>query len=68
MSRPALIVTVRRVYGMPVIYPACDQSRTFARLAGTKTLTAAALRTISGLGYEIKQEHEPAAKIEDLIK
>ena len=66
MSAAAVIVTVRRVYGMPVIYPACEQSRSFAKLAGTKTLTPAALRTIAALGYEIKEQ--PADTVKDLIK
>jgi hypothetical protein len=66
MSAAAVVVTVRRVYGMPVIYPACEQSRSFAKLAGTKTLTPAALRQIAALGYEIKEQ--PADTVKDLIK
>jgi hypothetical protein len=66
MNRSAVTVSVRRVYGMPVIYPACEQSRNFAKLAGTKTLTPAALRQIAALGYEIKEQ--PADTVKDLIK
>ena len=53
-----ITVTVRRVYGNPVIYPACDQARQFARIAGTKTLTLDTLRQIRALGYTITERHE----------
>ena len=53
-----ITVTVRRVYGNPVIYPACDQARQFARIAGTKTLTLDTLRQIRALGYTIAERHE----------
>ena len=51
-------VTVRRVYGNRVIYPACDTARDFARTAGTKTLTPATLRKIQALGYTVTETHE----------
>jgi len=53
-----ITVTVRRVYGNPVIYPACEQARQFARIAGTKTLTLDTLRQIRALGYTITERHE----------
>lgn len=53
-----ITVTVRRVYGNPVIYPACEQARQFARIAGTKTLTLDTLRQIRELGYTITERHE----------
>jgi len=53
-----ITVTVRRVYGNPVIYPACEQARNFARIAGTKTLTLDTLRNIRALGYTITERHE----------
>lgn len=53
-----ITVTVRRVYGNPVIYPACEQARQFARIAGTKTLTLDTLRQIRALGYTIAERHE----------
>ena len=51
-------ITIRadKVYGINTFYPACDRSKIFARLAGTKTLTAHALRDITALGYEIEIE------------
>jgi hypothetical protein len=58
--KPQIMVIVRKVYGNPVIYPACDQSRTFAQLAGTKTLTLQALQKIKALGYEITERLDPS--------
>lgn len=59
-------VTVRRVYGMPVIYPADANARSFAAIAGTKTITPAALRHIRNLGFEITEQTTPAATLEDI--
>ena len=50
----AIQVTVKDVYGTRNIYPACDTAKLFAKLAGTKTITAAALETIKQLGYEVE--------------
>lgn len=61
-----VFVTVRRVYGNKVIYPACDTARDFARIAGTKTLTPATLRQIQAMGYSISEKHE--SQLEELIK
>jgi hypothetical protein len=58
--KPQIMVIVRKVYGNAVIYPACDQSRTFAQLAGTKTLTLQALQKIKALGYEISEKLDPS--------
>ena len=51
-------VTVRRVYGMPVIYPADANARSFADIAGTKTLTRQTVRHIKNLGFEIVEMFE----------
>lgn len=48
-----ITVTVRDVYGIKTIYPACDTAKLLARLAGTKTLTRSALETIKALGYTV---------------
>ena len=48
-----ITVTVRDIYGIPTIYPACDTAKLLARLAGTKTLTRQALETIKALGYAV---------------
>ena len=50
----------RNVYGNKVIYPHCATARNFARIAGTKTLTLAALQHIKNLGFEIVEHHESA--------
>ena len=47
-------ITVKNVYGNKTIYPVCEQAKLFAKLAGTKTLTHAALCTIEALGYNIE--------------
>lgn len=48
-------ITVREVYGQATVYPACDQAKIFADLAGTKTLTHRALCQIEALGYQIEE-------------
>ena len=50
-------VTIKQQYGNTVIYPACDDAKLFASIAGTKTLTEAALQNIRGLGYKVYQKH-----------
>lgn len=49
-----LTIEVRHVYGVPTIYPACPTASLLARLAGTKTITADALRIIRELGYSVQ--------------
>jgi hypothetical protein len=49
-----ILVDVRDVYGRKTIYPACATAELLAQLAGTRTLTPAALRTIKALGYSIE--------------
>ena len=48
-----ITVTVRDIYGIPTIYPACETAKLLARLANTKTLTRQALETIKSLGYTV---------------
>jgi len=50
-------VTIKNNYGREAIYPACSDSESFARIAGTRTLTREVLTIIKGLGYtvEVKQ-------------
>ena len=50
-------VEIKAVYGNESIYPACETSKLFASIAGTKTLTRNAIRDIKALGYgvEVKQ-------------
>jgi len=55
LCKEAMTITVRidNNYGVRVVYPHCEQSKLFAQLAGTRTLTNHALQTIAALGYEI---------------
>ena len=46
-------IEIKNHYGNTMYYPACDKSRLLARLAGTKTLTREAIRTIQELGYHV---------------
>lgn len=58
MTNPQLglapfVVTVRSVYGNDSIYPASDVARSFAAIAGTRTLSRAVIGRVKALGYEI---------------
>ena len=47
------MIEVRSVYGQIKLYPANDIARTFAKIAGTTTLSRRAIQHIQNLGYEI---------------
>ena len=49
-----ILVEIKNVYGAEKIYPLCANGETFAKLAGTKTLTRDALQLIKSLGYSIE--------------
>ena len=49
-----LLIEVRSVYGNEMIYPANDAARTFAKIAGTKTLKRDTLKAAQSLGFTIK--------------
>jgi len=49
----SILIEVKSQYGNNVIYPACNNAETFAKLAGTKTLTQHTLELIEQLGYKI---------------
>ena len=51
-----ITIRIEKNYGIQTAYPACDNSRLLAKLAGTKTLTWHGLETIRALGYEIQIE------------
>ena len=61
-------ITVRaeKNYGIEVIYPHCKAAELFARIAGTKTLTAHALRDIAALGYTIEVFSPPPRTIQSI--
>ena len=52
-----ITVEIREIYGKQVYYPHCVNSKTFASIAGTKTLTDSTLRRIKKLGYGISITH-----------
>lgn len=52
----SITVSYRDVYGVTKVYPVCERAKLFADLAGTKTLTDHALRTIQRLGYSIERQ------------
>jgi hypothetical protein len=58
MNQLILTVRARDVYGVKTYYPADDTARTFARIAGTKTLTRDTIEQIKKLGYIIEQARE----------
>jgi hypothetical protein len=49
----AVTVEVKSVYGQQKVYPLCAKAKTFAEIAGSKTLTHRTLCQIEALGYEI---------------
>lgn len=48
-----ITVEIKNVYGNEMIYPVCAIAEGLAKLAGTKTLTRDAIKTIKELGYKI---------------
>lgn len=50
-----ILVQVKNVYGNELIYPICEKAKTFARIAGTKTLSKTILLEIYTLGYKVEQ-------------
>jgi hypothetical protein len=56
MNQPEIIVKVKDVYGQATVYPVCVLAEEFAKLAGTKTLTRAALNSIRAIGFKVTLE------------
>ena len=54
-QRGTIDVQVREVYGNRTVYPVCPTAQLLAQLAGTRTLTPAALRTIEQLGFTVRR-------------
>tara|TARA_R110000868_G_scaffold92457_4_gene256615 strand:+ start:2734 stop:2916 length:183 start_codon:yes stop_codon:yes gene_type:complete len=46
-----LNVTIKSVYGNDNVYPACDASKLFAAIAGTKTLSYSSRHLLRRAGY-----------------
>jgi hypothetical protein len=55
-----ITVKITNVYGNETIYPVCEQSQLFARLAGTKTLTRSAIELIKKMGYTVQVQQAVA--------
>ena len=51
-----LIVKIKNIYGVNRIYPVCEKSKTFSRIAGLKTLQPTTIDEIIKLGYKIYTE------------
>ena len=58
MTDKTITILAREIYGVPTAYPACPQAELFARLAGTKTLTARTLAIIKELGYAVTVQRD----------
>lgn len=48
-----ITVKITKNYGTEAIYPVCEKARTFAVMAGTKTLTRYTIALIKRLGYTV---------------
>lgn len=57
MSERAITVRMKENYGALKYYPECEDSKVFARIARTTTLTEETLRRIMKLGYKVKVLH-----------
>ncbi len=53
MDNKTITVSIKNIYGRDVVYPICDDAKSFAQLAGTKTLTMDAIGHIKNLGYTV---------------
>lgn len=54
----AIKVMIKNVYGNSLIYPACDVSREFCKLNGSKTITQSMLNTLKLFSVSIERVHE----------
>ena len=53
-----LIVQIKNIYGVDRIYPVCEKSKIFSRIAGLKTLQPTVIDEIKKLGYQIETKGE----------
>ena len=53
-----LIVQIKNIYGVNRIYPVCEKSKSFSRIAGLKTLQQPVIDEIKKLGYKIETRGE----------
>jgi hypothetical protein len=53
-------VKVEKVYGNYLVYPACEISKGFARIAGAKSLTPKVMDEIKAMGFAVVVAPESA--------
>ena len=53
-----ITVKITQNYGVEAIYPVCAAALTFARIAGTKTLTRETIAKIKNLGYTVNVQQD----------
>jgi len=54
----SITVTIKTVYGVETVYPVCNDAHTFARIAGTKTLTLETISNVKRLGYSVALQNQ----------
>ena len=57
-----ITVEIKQVYGNEKIYPHCNTAKTFADIAGTKTLTREVIAHVKSLGYTV-EIHQPIGSL-----
>ncbi len=65
MANRSIQIVIKSVYGETKVYPACPISESFARIAGTKTLTPQAMREIFNMGFDVV-DVTPRASIQSI--
>lgn len=63
----SIVINVQSNYGTVVAYPACEKSRLFAEIAGSKTLTVPVLNKIQALGYSLTLESGSVATLNKML-
>ena len=53
-----ITVRIKDQYGHIAIHPVCKAAKTFALIAGTKTLTPSTIECVKALGYSVKVEQQ----------
>ena len=53
-----ITVRIKEQYGHIAIHPVCKAAKTFALIAGTKTLTASTIECVKALGYTVTVEQK----------
>lgn len=64
---PTITVRLDRVYSNMTCYPVCALALGFANIAGTKTLTPGALRTIRHMGFNVVVQGYPVDAIDAFL-